>query len=558
MSTLPIPPPRIFRIAPTILPDPTRLQLDLLRADDHHLTMLVSTKGEQAHCPLCRHRSSQIHSHYQRTLADLPWNGIAVRLHLTTQRFFCRTKDCARRIFTERLPGIAAPYARRTLRLTEVFEVIGFAAGGEAGARVLLRLAMQTSPDRVLRVIRALGSVPQSTPRVLGVDDFAFRRGHRYGTILLDLERHRVIDLLPDRTADTLVTWLAKHGTPEIISRDRGSGYAEAARRGAPDAIQVADRFHLLQGLTDALEKVFLHHRSALKAARVEASPPVEQEEEMYRGKRQVSRTGQEQAETVRQERQGEKVARSHQIRTLHDLGVGITEIARQVGVSRKMVYAELRQDGPPERKRPRRNPGERVIAPYEQYLVQRWNEGCHNGMQLWREIQAQGYTSSRASVLRFVTHLRQYGRPPHPLTARRSGACSARGPTARQVALLCVQRPERLDAEKTTYLARFRAQDDQLESACQLGLDFVQMVRERQGDRLHSWMTQAMESGIDDVRRFAAGLLADEAAVRAGITLEWSQEQVEGQVNRLKLLKRHMYGRANFALLRQRVLQAA
>jgi transposase len=320
----------------------------------------------------------------------------------------------------------------------------------------------------------------------------------------------------------------------------------------------VADRFHLLHGLTDALEKVFLHHRPALKAAVVEDAPPVSPEEEMYRGKRQVSRAGQQQAETVSQERQDEKLAWYQKARTLYELGVGITEIARQLGVSRKTVYAYLRRGGPPERKRPRRDPGERVIAPYDQYLVQRWNEGCHNGMQLWREIQAQGSTASRASVMRFVTHLRQYGRPPHPFTARRSGVCSARGPTARQVALLCLQRPERLDHEETTYLARLRTQDEQLERACQLGCDFAQMVRKRQRERLDPWITKATESGIDDVTRFAAGLLADEAAVRAGLTLKWSQGQVEGHVNRVKVLKRQMYGRANFDLLRTRVLHVA
>ena len=519
--------------------------------------MVVATKGDEAPCPLCQQPSRSVHSSYQRTLADLPWQGIAVRLHLTTRRFFCRVTDCPRRIFTERLPGIAVPYARRTLRLTQVLEVIGFAVGGEGGARVLRHLAVQISPDAVLALIRAAAQDEHAVPRVLGVDDWAFRRGHRYGTVLVDLEQHRVVDLLPDRTADSLVTWLAQHGTPEIISRDRGSGYAEAARRGAPDATQVADRFHLLQGLTDALEKVFLHHRSVLKAA-VEESPPVEQEEEMYRGKRQESHAGQQQAETVSQERQGEKVARYQQVRTLYELGVGITEIARQVGVSRKTVYAYLRQDGPPERKRPRRDPTERVVAPYEQYLVQRWNEGCHNGMQLWREIQAQGSTASRASVMRFVTHLRQYGRPPHPLTARRSGVCSTRGPTARQVALLCLQRPDRLDVEETAYLARLRTQDEQLESTCQLGCAFALMVRERQGERLDSWITEASESGIDDVKRFAAGLLADAAAVRAGLTMKWSQGQVEGHVNRVKVLKRQMYGRANFDLLRRRVLHAA
>jgi transposase len=261
--------------------------------------MLVSTKGEQAHCPLCDHASTSIHSHYQRTLADLPWNGIAVRLRLTTRRFFCRTKDCPRRIFTERLPGVVAPYARRTLRLTEVFEVIGFAVGGEAGARVLRRLAVQTSPDTLLRVIRAVGSTSSISPRVLGIDDFAFRRGHRYGTILLDLEERRVVDLLPDRKQETLVAWLTEHGVPEIISRDRGGGYAEVARKGAPNATQVADRFHLLQGLAQALERVFLHKRAVLKAAATVFSPPPQSTEPSDQMRR----------DEVSQERHAEAVA---------------------------------------------------------------------------------------------------------------------------------------------------------------------------------------------------------------------------------------------------------
>lgn len=550
---------------PHLLPDPAHLRLDLLRADDGLVTVIVSAKSVMSQCPLCHEPSQRVHSRYHRTLADLPWNGVAVRLRLTVRRFFCQTRDCKQRIFTERLPDLAAPYARRTLRLTEAMEVIGFAIGGEAGARVLAGWSVTTSPDTILRIIRAAGLGNRETPRVLGVDDFAFRRGHRYGSILVDLERHCVVDLLPDRKPETLVAWLTEHSAPEIISRDRGGSYAEAARRGAPDAIQVADRFHLTKNLVESLESFFLHKRSVLKRVRAvlaaERAPPEEEElprDAMYQGKRKSPQNWQRRAEEAGQARHAERLAAYEAIHALYEKGADIAHIARTVRVSRRTVYRYVRMDGPPDRARLGPRPGNRVLAPYEPYLLQRWKEGCHNGVKLWHEIQEQGFAYSVTNVSRFLAHLRREGRPLHRVGKPGSVLSTPQEPTARRVAFLCIAHAKDLDDEDSLYLERLGVEDQSIQQAYEVAQAFMQLLQARQGGRLDGWIERAKSSEIDELQRFATGLLTDYAAVRAGLSLEWSNGQVEGHVNRLKLLKRSMYGRANFDLLRQRVLHAA
>ncbi len=235
---------------PSLLGFPPGLATRSLCRMSTALTVSLVSTAATACCPQCGVSAARVHSRYQRTVADLPCGGYHVVLRVWVRRFICRNLACVRRLFAERLAEFVQPYARRTTRLRQALRAIGFTVGGEAGARLARRLHLPTSASTLLRWIKALP--PSSTPpvRVLGVDDWAWKKGQRYGTILVDLERHHVIDLLKERSSEGFAQWLCTHQSIEVISRDRGSVYIEGATRGAPHAQQVADRWHLLSSAT--------------------------------------------------------------------------------------------------------------------------------------------------------------------------------------------------------------------------------------------------------------------------------------------------------------------
>lgn len=260
-----------------LLGAPAGSRLDHCALGDDSLTIVLATTAPTAVCPLCGSETSGVHSRYTRRLDDLPGFGRAVRLDITVRRFFCPAIKCPRRIFAERLPGFAARYARTTNRLRQSHKSIGFALGGEAGARLANRLSMATSPDTLLRRVKELKDDAAPPPRFVGIDDWAWCKGQRYGTIVVDLERGDVIDLLPDRDADTVAKWLKEHPGIELVSRDRSSAFTQAATEGASQAQQVADRWHLLKNLREAIERLFERHSAvvgeALKAIEAPAIP---------------------------------------------------------------------------------------------------------------------------------------------------------------------------------------------------------------------------------------------------------------------------------------------
>lgn len=388
-----------------LLPQTPGLTLEQVELAAHGLTLTLRTSHPTAWCPLCGTLSARVHSYYTRTVADLPWGGSAVQLLLQVRKFFCQMSACPRRIFTERLPQLVAPYARTTVRLQEVLRLIAFALGGEAGARLLARLNMIRSPATLIALIRKTSTPTPTTPRVLGVDDWAKRKGTSYGTILVDLEQHHPVDLLPDRTAETLTAWLQEHPGAEIITRDRSDQYAKGATVGAPDAIQIADRWHLIRNWADVVERVLKRHHLALRQVQLVTALPEKATAATLLPPKTVNRR-RKYAEERRERARQERLERWTTIRDQHAKGAALTDIARELRLNYKTVrkYAQA-TECPHMKAYP---PRQRLIAPYEPYLRARWTEGCRNGVQLYREIAAHGFTGSRVLVSMVVAQFRR------------------------------------------------------------------------------------------------------------------------------------------------------
>lgn len=540
----------------TLLADPAAIRLEQIISGQKSLTLVVTVRAPQAQCPGCRRVTSRIHSRYLRRVADLPWQGVAVRLELHTRRFRCLNASCPQRIFCERLPAVVARYARKTARLTDALQLIGFALGGKAGARLALQLGMIVSADTLLRRIRHAALIEQPTPRVLGVDDWAFRRGLRYGTLLVDLERRRPVDLLPDREAATLAAWLKAHPGVEIISRDRACAYADGARAGAPDAVQVADRWHLLKNMGDTVQRLLDRKHAVLRQVAKSITATAVEVTDGNAAAASAAAMPLTLSERAKQQSRARRLARYHDVVTLWQQGVSLRAIARELHLSRTTVKRYVRAESFPEpAQRPRRRS---IVDPFGEYLAARWHEGCHNATVLWREIKERGFSGPYNAVCRYLARWRRDNLPRRLQQRKRTTTVTTcKTPSARRTMWLLLGDETKQQPEEQAFVTRLLAQCPEAKTVHSLAQAFARIVRERKVDALDEWMTQAAASGLSEMRGFVTGLRRDLAAVKAALIYEWSNGQVEGQVNRLKLLKRQMFGRANFDLLKQRVLHA-
>ena len=547
-----------------LLPDARLVRVEHVAQDRDHLILVAVSCRATVPCPVCGCPASRVHSRYSRSLTDLPWSGVRVRLQLRTRRFFCDQPDCARQIFTERLPGLVRPRARRSARLWDRHQFLAHALGGEPGARVAAELAIQISPDTLLAQLKQAPAFAGPAPRVLGVDDFAFRKGLRSGTVLIDLERGQPVDLLPDRKGETLTTWLQEHPGVEIATRDRGGNYAEGLRQGAPDAEQVADRWHLLKNLVEALEASLAREQQALaQAAGSAPEAPTELEPEPVVPPLEVTEPpapepparGPTRAERDRTTRRERRRRVYDEVWRLHQEGHTQREIARRTGKARHTVRKYLRGDAFPESKCRRPRPTQ--LLPYHAYLHERWEAGCHNAAQLFREIQERGYVGGVTEVRRYLAARRARLPPEERRTSgpQPHGKRERRPPAPRTVVWWLLRAPEQLTAGQSRFLSRLKEHCATVATAQTLAVEFFRIVRQREPQDLNRWLERAEQSGVSELRTFARGLRRDGAAVEAALRCAWSNGPVEGQVHRLKLVKRSMYGRASFALLRARVL---
>lgn len=534
--------------------------------DDDTLTLGIATTNPNASCPVCGHEAWRVHSRYDRHLAEEPIFGHRVCLLMTVRRFFCSGSGCPRRIFAEPLDGFAAKHARTTRRLAQTHLAIASALGGEAGARLAGKTAVPTSPDTLLRRVKRAGAQSSGTPRFVGIDDWAWCKGQRYGTIVVDLETNDAIDLLPDRDAATVRTWLEAHPGIELVSRDRSSTYSQAASEAASQAQQVADRWHLLKNVREAIERVFERHLPVITEALKPADPapttmadasscdgpdpaistePVRQESLPA----PTPASPRQEAALARRQR---RVGRFDRVHELHRQGMPIRQIARELDMSRKSVRRYLRRERCPDW-RPGRATRSGMDA-HREWVDARIAEGRINASELHGELVAKGVRLSYATVRRYLTkRLGRAGKARPRVNAAKPKP--APPPSPKQLSFDWIRRPENRTVEAQSRLDKIRGAGPDLTAALDLADDFAALIRKQTTGTLTEWLSRAEVSACPEVRQFAEGIRRDESAVNAAMTTRWSNGPVEGHVNRLKTIKRQMYGRAGFSLLKARVV---
>jgi transposase len=528
-----------------LLPHLAGVAVEAAEVADGRVRIWARAGAEGASCPHCGQFPERVHSAYERRLADAPAGGQPVTIRLTVRRFFCGNPDCAAVTFAEQVDGLTSRRARRTPPLARTLTAIALALAGRAGTRLAAALDLAAGRSSMLRLVMAQPDPQAGTVTVLGVDDFAFRRGRDYGTVLVNVVTGDPVDLLRDREAETLAEWLKTHPGTEVICRDRAGAYADGARQGAPQAVQVADRWHLYHNLAGHVEKAVARHRACLE----EPSPGPEPQQ----AGASLDAPDLQQAAAAAAARRAEESAlavrtrqRYEQIQALRAQGKGIKPIKRETGLAKETVRRFYRAASVDELLAKIKDGRPSLLDDHKPYLHRRWNEGCTNVRQLHAELRERGYKGGYGTIRDYVLPFRQAGAAPPAIPGP---------PKARDLASWILKDPDNLEDEEKAKLTKARERCPHLDALAGHVTEFAKILTGLHGDRLDDWITNVEEDDQPDLHSFARGLKHDHDAVLNGLTMPWSSGVVEGNVNRLKMLKRQMYGRATFALLRKRVL---
>ena len=520
---------------------PSTFTVDRVERSTQGLVVSLHATTSTVSCPKCGTAGSRVHSRYSRTVADITCVGQRLILKLLVRKWVCPLDSCPQRIFAEPFPGLVCRYARMTERLIKALQSVGVTTNGADGACLSSSLAMPITAKTLIRRVLELELPQEGSVRIAGIDEWAWKKGSRYGTILVDLEQQRVAALLPERSVESSTAWFKKHSEVKIVSRDRGKIFRAAISAGAPQAKQIVDRFHLQKNFADALEKFFRHHKRLLKkvAHQLGGKTPLPPDTPALKATQQE-----------RERRHAERVTRHKKIWELFRAGYSKGDIARIVGISPHSVYRALEQEQPP--CRPHWRSAHHVVDPYVSYLTKRWNDGCHTALQLYEEVVAQGYTGSVRTMRRTVAQFRPNGGKP----VTKQMITLQKAPSPRNVALMIVRPAQKRTEAQTTFIDQLRKSDPTAATVCSLAQAFGSLLRNREGKLgLEQWKGAVRASGIAELRDFVGGLADDAEAVVNGCTESWSNGMVEGFVNKVKWIKRSSYGQAGFPLLQRRVL---
>ena len=488
---------------------------------------------------------------------------------MRVSRWRCLNRECERETFTDQLPEIVCPRARRTQRIAQLVHLLGHGTGGRPAERLMKRLAMPVSDDTILRHLkRQVAHLhAKTTVRVAGIDDWSWRKGRTYGTIIVDLERREVVDVLQDRTTAGTAEWLRQHPEVEIVSRDRCGLYAQGAREGAPHARQVADRFHLLQNLRETIETQL----SRADRATGRALLPESNDEDAATigcgsgGRRDAAAH----RHLIRQAHHRSRQAIFDQIHILREAGTSIGDIARQTGFGPRSIRKWLKFTAPPERRATVPKP----CSPnyFLDYLSRRWEEGCVRGLELLYEIKLRGYTGSfshlerllakwrRANDTRVVTLPPVHAPRTVPTPTTMAASCAVDPATGWSIspivaASLCIKPRGLLTPRQAAKIDALKSASPDFIAMRRLAMRFRGILRSKDIQKFGAWLDDTQQSGLYAMQRFVRTVRRDVDAVTNALTEGWSNGQTEGQINRLKTLKRAMYGRAGAELLRARI----
>ncbi|MEV6160309.1 ISL3 family transposase [Nonomuraea sp. NPDC052129] len=499
-----------------LFPHLAAVEIEQVDRQDGQIRMVARTRGDPVCCPSCGMATGKVHGYHWRRLADRPVDGLPVVIELRLRRLVCINLDCARQTFHEQVPGLAGRYGRRTPGATALVIACALALAGRGGAALLATIGLLLSRTSVLSTLMALPELPSAVPAAIGVDDFAIKRGQRYATVIIDAVTHRCLDVLPDRLGVTFAHWLQQHPGVQLICRDRSTAYAAGARDGAPQAVQCADRWHLLKNLSEAIERLALTHRGCFRDI--------------------AAGQGRDEGPTVQRTR-----SRYAAVHALLGQGLANNEIARRLNLALNTVkkYARAQRVeqviGGPKR-------GATLVDPFRDYLRSR--RAAEPGVAAWtllREIKSMGYQGGSTLLYRYLGQGRAEDAqaPPSP----------------RRVAIWIMTDPAHLSPGRMARLQEVLDHCLELKQATEHVRTFANLLTQRQGHRLDDWIDVVRASDLQPLRSFAEGLLIDHDAVVAGLTLPYSNGPTEGVVTKIKLLKRQMYGRAGLALLRKRIL---